>query len=185
MASRIVTPAFRALPVVNRPHSLSPARVATGSNASKTSLKTLKLGESDLVVTEVCLGCMMFGSQNTEKEAHEILDAAFERGVNFFDSAEMYPIPPTAETAGRSSECIGSWIKEKNIKREDVIIATKVSGYGTKERLGWMAAARTVPPSPKAELRLDAKSIKTAVDAQLRKLGTDYIDLMQTHWPDR
>jgi len=164
---------------------VQPVNVAVGDKAAKTSLKMVKLGASDLVVSEVCLGCMMFGSQNTEKESHEILDGAFERGVNFYDTAEIYSIPPKEETTGRSSEYLGRWLKQRNIKRDEVILATKVAGYGKAESFGYLAAARTVPPSPKTDIRLDAKSIEAAIDGELRRLGVDYIDLMQTHFPDR
>ena len=155
------------------------------ATAQDVSLRRVQLGKSDLEVTEVCLGCMMFGTRNTEDEAHTILSAAFDAGVNFLDTAEIYPVAPSEETVGRSSKFVGSWLKKSGIKREDVVIATKVSGYGTAERIGYVAAARTEPPSPKKEIRLDARSIEDAVDCELRRLGVDYIDLMQTHWPDR
>ena len=178
----ISTPAWRSVnrTVPSRSY-VRPVRATT----SETTLSRVKLGVSDLEVTEVCLGCMMFGSQNSEKESHEILSAAFDRGINFVDTAESYPVPPKAETVERSSLYLGSWIKKSDVKRDDLIIATKVAGFGPAARSGFIGAARVQPHSEPIDLRLDAKSIEAATDAELRRLGVDYIDLMQTHWPDR
>lgn len=149
------------------------------------TLKRQKLGQSDLEVSEASLGVMMFGSQVEEKPSHDIISRAWDHGVNFFDTSEAYSIPPRKETTGNSSRILGNWIKKFNVKREDVIIASKVAGYAKKDMVGFIAAARTDPPSELADLRLDAKSIKAATEAELRRFNTDYIDLMQTHWPDR
>jgi len=128
---------------------------------------------------------MTWGVQNSEAEGHEQLDYAVkERGVNFIDTAEMYPVPSSAPgwQPGRTEEIIGTWLEKNPDMRSKVIIATKVSGFNpSSETVG----NRTVPPGPPADGRLDAESIITACDASLRRLKTDYIDLYQLHWPDR
>eukprot|EP00210_Caulerpa_lentillifera_P007203 g6893.t1 len=167
---------------VDRPRRFC-TRAVTGES-SETALKRSQLGKSDLVVSEASLGCMRFGTQNTEDESHRILSAAFDMGVNFFDTSEMYPVMPSAETIGRSSLYLGSWLKTASVKRDDVVIATKVAGYLTEERGGHMVAARVNSEGP-GETRVTAKSIEAAVDTELYRLGVDYIDLMQIHWPDR
>ena len=172
---------LRIAPRIAPRHGGWPTRATT----QDAVLSSVKLGKSDLNVSEVCLGCMMFGSQNTEKEAHEILSAATDMGVNFLDTSEGYPIPPREATTGRSTTYVGNWLKNSNVKREDIVIATKVAGYAKEESVGFIAAARTDPPSKRTDLHLDAKSIEAAVDCELRRLGIDCIDLMQTHWPDR
>jgi aryl-alcohol dehydrogenase-like predicted oxidoreductase len=110
---------------------------------------------------------MTWGVQNTEAEAHAQLDYALERGVNFIDTAEMYPVPPTAETQGRTDRYIGSWLAGR--RREDVVLASKVSGYG---RQTYLRADGSLP-------RVDAKNIQESVDASLARLGTDHLDLLQ------
>ena len=164
-----------------------PFRTKTFCRAAsrEATLKTVQLGRSDLYVSEVSLGCMLFGSQNTKEESFAILDAAYNRGINFFDTSEYYAIPPSPENVGLSSECLGSWLKHRRIKREDVILATKVAGYSEADDMGFIAANRTVPPSKRRDLRLDAKSIEEAADGELRRLAVDHIDLFYTHWPDR
>lgn len=132
-----------------------------------------RLGRTDLFVSRICLGTMTFGQQNTEEEAHAQLDRAFERGVNFFDMAELYPIPPKAETQGRTERYIGSWMKARG-NRDKVIVATKVVGRTTNE---WFRGGR---PS-----RLVRADIVDAIDKSLEKLQTDHVDLYQLHWPDR
>eukprot|EP00210_Caulerpa_lentillifera_P006154 g5881.t1 len=121
---------------------------------------------------------------NTEAESHRIMSAAFDRGLNFFDSAERYSIESSPEVIGKSSIYLGNWIKNSPITREDVVIASKVTGYAPKESLGLVPAAR-IHSSGEADCRLDRKSIEDAIDTELHRLGVDYIDLMQTHWPDR
>lgn len=117
---------------------------------------------------------MTFGEQNTEKEAHEMLSYAFDNGINAVDTAEAYPIPMKKETQGRTDLYIGSWMKD--IPRDKVILATKVCGYS--ERSSYIRDNAKV-------LRVDAANIKESVEKSLRRLSTDYIDLLQIHWPDR
>lgn len=136
-------------------------------------MKYKKLGSSDLSVSEVCLGTMTFGEQNSEAEAHQQLDYALAHGVNFIDTAEMYPVMPRAETVNRTEQYIGTWIKDSS-KREKVILATKVAG-----------PSRGMPWIRNGENDLDEKNIRTAVEGSLRRLQTDYIDLYQLHWPSR
>ena len=124
---------------------------------------------------------MTFGEQNSEAEGHRQLDAAFERGVNFLDTAEIYPVKPAPETQGRTSEIVGSWLKSR--QRCDVVLATKVAGRSTG--LAWVPANRTVPRGAEATPVLDAASVRAGLEGELRRLGTDYVDLFQLHWPDR
>lgn len=133
-----------------------------------------KLGNTDLSVSAICLGSMTWGEQNSEADGHAQLDYAFERGVTFVDAAEIYPIPPRAETQGSTERVIGSWIAARK-NRDKVIVATKVAGRGGADWLRpW--GGGTV---------LDAKNIDHAIEGSLKRLRTDYIDLYQLHWPDR
>ena len=132
-----------------------------------------RLGTSALVVSEICMGTMTFGAQSDESTAFQIMDMAYDAGVDFFDAAEMYPVPPTAQTFGITEEIVGRWLKTK--PRETVILATKITGPGH----GWF-----VPPVRHGMTALDRHQIIRAVEASLRRLQTDYIDLYQTHWPD-
>jgi aryl-alcohol dehydrogenase-like predicted oxidoreductase len=143
----------------------------TPSNNSPTNAN--ELGNSGLLVSKICLGTMTFGEQNTEDQAHAQLDYAIERGVNFIDTAEMYPVMPRAETQGRTEQHIGSWLK-KSGKRNDIILATKVAG--PSRGMGWIR---------KGENDLNAVNIRAAVEISLQRLQTDYIDLYQLHWPSR
>lgn len=136
-------------------------------------MKYKKLGSSDLSVSEVCLGTMTFGEQNTEAEAHQQLDFALAHGVNFIDTAEMYPVMPRAETVNRTEQYIGTWIKQSG-KRDQIILATKVAG-----------PSRGMPWIRNGDNDLDEKNIRAAVEGSLRRLQTDYIDLYQLHWPSR
>lgn len=129
-----------------------------------------KLGTSDLEVSVACLGTMTWGEQNTEQEAHQQLDYARERGINFIDTAEMYPVPGRKETQGSTERYLGTWLK--NQKREDFIIATKVIATSG---INWI---RDTP-------KLSAQSIEQAIESSLKRLQTDYVDLYQIHWPDR
>lgn len=142
--------------------------------AQKNALEYRKLGDSDLNISEITLGTMTFGEQNTEKEAHDILNYAFEHGINALDTAEAYPIPMKKETQGRTDLYIGSWLKSQS--RDKIILATKVCGYS--ERSSYLRDNANV-------LRVDAVNIKESVEKSLKRLGTDYIDLLQIHWPDR
>ncbi|MFG1297516.1 MULTISPECIES: aldo/keto reductase [Xanthobacter] len=132
------------------------------------------LGDSGLAVSSICLGTMTFGQQNTEAEGHAQLDLALDAGINFIDTAEMYSIPPRAETQGSTERIIGTWLKARG-NRDKVILATKVAGRSTQT---WLRADGSNP-------RLDARNINEAIDASLRRLQTDYVDLYQLHWPDR
>ena len=132
-----------------------------------------RLGRTDLFVTRICLGTMTFGEQNTEAEGHAQLDMAIDRGVNFIDTAELYPIPPKAETQGRTERTVGSWMKARG-NRDRVILATKVVGRTANE---WFRGGR-----PSKLVRAD---IMDAIDKSLDKLQTDHVDLYQIHFPDR
>ena len=133
-----------------------------------------QLGNTNLQVSAICLGTMTFGEQNSEHEAHQQLDMALDHGVNFLDTAELYPVPPKPETQGLTETFIGSWLKKRNA-RDKVIIATKVAGPGRD----WLSHFRG------GNNCLDKYNIETAVDESLRRLQTDVIDLYQVHWPDR
>ncbi|KAF3447475.1 hypothetical protein FNV43_RR12661 [Rhamnella rubrinervis] len=128
----------------------------------------------DLSVSRLCLGTMTFGEQNTLAQSFRLLDQAFDAGINFFDSAEMYPVPQRADTQGRSEEYVGQWIRERKISRNRVVLATKVAG--PSGQMTW------IRDGPKC---LDARNITEAIDNSLLRLRTDYIDLYQIHWPDR
>eukprot|EP00195_Chlamydomonas_chlamydogama_P008782 CAMPEP_0202895972 /NCGR_PEP_ID=MMETSP1392-20130828/5060_1 /ASSEMBLY_ACC=CAM_ASM_000868 /TAXON_ID=225041 /ORGANISM="Chlamydomonas chlamydogama, Strain SAG 11-48b" /LENGTH=332 /DNA_ID=CAMNT_0049581173 /DNA_START=217 /DNA_END=1215 /DNA_ORIENTATION=- len=117
---------------------------------------------------------MTFGKQNTEAEAHEQLSYSWDQGINFLDTAEMYPVPTEASTQGSTDRYIGSWLKSR--KRDSVILATKVSGYS--ERTTWVR-------DPPRTTRVNREQVLESVDRSLQRLGTDYIDLLQIHWPDR
>jgi aryl-alcohol dehydrogenase-like predicted oxidoreductase len=133
-----------------------------------------RLGRSGIVVSDICMGTMTFGSSADEKTAFAIMDKAFEAGIDFFDTAEMYPVPPDAKWIGATEEIVGRWMKARG-NREGVILATKVAGPGH----GWI-----VPPKRAGKTALDRHHIMRAVEGSLDKLQTDYIDLYQTHWPD-
>ncbi|KAK8368231.1 hypothetical protein V6Z12_A01G026800 [Gossypium hirsutum] len=150
----------------------------TAKVAQQNDLQYRKLGDSDLQISEITLGTMTFGEQNTEKEAHEMLSYAFEHGINALDTAEvvssLYPIPMKKETSGRTDLYIASWLKSQ--PRDKVILATKVCGYS--ERSAHLRDNAKV-------LRVDAVNIRESVEKSLKRLNTDYIDLLQIHWPDR
>jgi len=152
----------------------------------RTTLRRIPLGNArDVLVTDVCLGTMTWGVQNTEGEAHAQLDYAVkERGVNFIDTAEMYPVPSSDSRwkPGRTEEIIGNWLEKNQELRKELVVATKVSGYQAKSET---AGNRTTPPGAPAPARLDKASVHAACDASLRRLKTSYIDLYQVHWPDR
>lgn len=131
------------------------------------------LGNTGSEVSALCLGTMTFGEQNSEVEAHAQLDRALAAGIDFIDTAEMYPVPPRAETQGLTERYIGSWLAARG-GRERILLATKVAGPAD-----WLPYLRH------GQNRLDRANIETALDASLRRLRTDYIDLFQLHWPDR
>ncbi|NJD35794.1 MAG: NADP(H)-dependent aldo-keto reductase [Betaproteobacteria bacterium] len=130
------------------------------------------LGNSDLKVSRVCLGTMTFGTQNSEADAHQQLDLALARGINFIDTAEMYSVPPDAESYGKTETYIGSWLKRQ--ARDRIVLATKISGPG-----------RSVKWIRNGDLAFNRKNIRAAIDGSLGRLHTDYVDLYQLHWPDR
>jgi len=131
------------------------------------------LGRTDMQVSAIGLGTMTFGEQNTEAEAFAQLDASLDAGVNLIDVAEMYPIPPRAETAGRTEETVGRWMRARGT-RSRVVLATKITGPGAN-----FAHVRG------GDLRHGRSQIRAAVEGSLRRLGVDHIDLYQIHWPDR
>ncbi|MDT0643150.1 NADP(H)-dependent aldo-keto reductase [Zunongwangia sp. F363] len=135
-------------------------------------MKYTKLPNTDIEVSKICLGTMTWGEQNTEAEGHEQIEYALEKGVNFLDAAEMYPVPAKAETQGRTEEIIGTWLK-KTGRRKDIVLASKVAGPGEmvshiRPSLGYHKAA-----------------IEEALEKSLKRLQTDYLDLYQLHWPER
>ena len=132
-----------------------------------------RLGTSAIVVSDICMGTMTFGSQTDEAAAHRILDRCFEAGIDFYDTAEGYPVPPDAKWVGRTEDIVGRWLKTK--PRDAVILATKVSGPSHV----WFKS-----PKRSGMTALDRRHIVAAVEESLTRLGTDYIDLYQTHWPD-
>jgi aryl-alcohol dehydrogenase-like predicted oxidoreductase len=132
-----------------------------------------RLGRSDIKVSAVCLGSMTWGIQNTEGEGFAQLDYALDQGVNFIDTAEMYPVAPKEDTYGRTEEIIGTWFASRK-KRDKVVLATKALGPGSR-----------FPYVRGGNARLDRQHLVAAVDASLKRLQTDYIDLYQLHWPDR
>jgi aryl-alcohol dehydrogenase-like predicted oxidoreductase len=136
-------------------------------------MQSKRLGRSPIVVSKICMGTMTFGNQADEATAFRILDKAFDAGVNFFDTAENYPVPPDEKWAGRTEEFVGRWMKTK--RRDAIIIATKVCGPSH----GWIKGAQRAGMTA-----LDRHNIVRAIEASLKRLDTDYIDLYQTHWPD-
>jgi aryl-alcohol dehydrogenase-like predicted oxidoreductase len=136
-------------------------------------MKQRKLGRTGISVSEIGMGTMTFGSMADEATSHKVMDMAFDAGVDFVDVAEMYPVPPDAKWAGRSEEICGRWLA--NQPRDGVIVATKVAGPGG----GWFKG-----PVRQGKTALNRHNIEAAVDASLRRLQIDYIDLYQTHWPD-
>ena len=134
-------------------------------------MKYKKLGTTDLDLSLICLGTMTWGTQNSEKDAFEQMDYSVDRGVNFFDTAELYSVPPTAESYGKTEVMIGNWF-EKRKNRKKVILASKVAGPG----LDWIRGGAN---------NFSEKKIGEAIDDSLKRLKTDYIDLYQLHWPER
>ena len=134
-------------------------------------MKYTTIPNTNIEVSKICLGSMTWGNQNTEAEGHEQMDFALDQGVNFIDTAELYPVPATAEISGRTSKIIGTWLKKRS-NRDKVVIASKIAGGGD-----YTAHIRTTGFSPGA--------IKDAIDLELERLQTDYIDVYQLHWPER
>jgi len=138
-------------------------------------MKYRKLGTTDLDVSVICLGTMTFGEQNTQQEGFDQMDYAFERGVNFFDTAELYAVMPRKETYGKTEEIVGNWFKERK-NREKIILASKIASKS--DGLEWIREGSK-------NLGFDKKNMDAAIDESLKRLNTDYIDLYQLHWPER
>ena len=139
-------------------------------------MKYRKLGTTDLNVSVICLGTMTWGEQNNQQEGFDQMYYALERGINFFDTAELYAVMPRQGTYGKTEEIIGNWFKEKN-NRDKVILASKIASK-TEGDLNWIRGGSK-------NLGFDKKNINEAIDASLKRLKTDYIDLYQLHWPER
>jgi aryl-alcohol dehydrogenase-like predicted oxidoreductase len=134
-------------------------------------MKFRKLGTTDIDVSLICLGTMTWGTQNTEKDAFEQMDYSVSQGINFFDTAEIYSVPPTSDSFGKTEVMIGNWF-EKRKNRDKIILASKVAGPGCN----WIRGGGN---------NFDEKKIGEAIDGSLKRLKTDYIDLYQLHWPER
>ncbi len=139
-------------------------------------MKYRKLGNTNIDVSVICLGTMTFGEQNTQNEGFEQMDYALDRGINFFDTAELYAVMPRRETYGKTEEIIGNWFKERK-NRDKVILASKIASKSTDD-LQWIRQGADT-------LGFDKKNLDKAVDDSLKRLKTDYIDLYQLHWPER
>uniref|UniRef100_A0A0E0J4Y8 NADP-dependent oxidoreductase domain-containing protein n=1 Tax=Oryza nivara TaxID=4536 RepID=A0A0E0J4Y8_ORYNI len=162
------------MPTFHLAPDLAVSRLCFGQPAPQTTL-LLSLSRGFLLTQRPCVeGTMTMGEQSRLPESLRLLDAAFDAGVNFFDSAEMYPVPQRSETHGRSEEILGRWLRARWAPRDSVVLATKVAGPS-----GEMTWIRGGPAS------LDSRNIAEAIDGSLRRLGVDYIDLYQIHWPDR
>ncbi len=133
-----------------------------------------KLGRTGLDVSLICLGTMTYGEQNSEADGHALMDHALSQGVNFFDTAELYAVPPKPETQGRTEEIIGTWFQSRK-NREKVILATKVTG---RSPMTWLRA-------DKSPTRINRAQLTEALHNSLRRLRTDYVDLFQLHYPER
>lgn len=136
-------------------------------------MKRNRLGKSGIVVSDICMGTMTFGHQADEKTSLRIMDMAYDAGIDFYDTAEMYPVPPDEKYVGATEEIVGRWMKTKD--RDSIVLATKVAGPSHV----WIKA-----PLRAGMTSLDRHHIIRAVEGSLRRLDTDYIDLYQTHWPD-
>jgi len=134
-----------------------------------------KLGNTNIDVSVICLGTMTFGEQNSEKDGFEQMDYAIDKGVNFIDTAEMYAVPTRAETYGKTEEIVGNWIKSKK-NRDKIILATKIASKSNG--LSWVREGGK-------KLSFNKKNVNAAIDASLKRLKTDYVDLYQLHWPER
>ena len=187
------TPLLFSLTLLKNAAGLSTTTLTSSSSAPAIDPSTAskicgarRLGGSDLVVSEACLGTMTYGVQNNQKDANQQLDYARSCGVNFIDTAELYPVPLTSPDwrAGATEEILGNYLKAIGpAQRDDLVVASKIAGYFPNSPV---AAARTVPPTkPNPDCRLDEQSVKVACDASLRRLQTDRVDLMQLHWADR
>jgi aryl-alcohol dehydrogenase-like predicted oxidoreductase len=136
-------------------------------------MKINRLGASALEVSDICLGTMTWGEQNTEAEGHAQIEWALDHGINFIDTAEMYPIPPAQKTQGATEKILGSWLARNKARRGKLVVASKIAGPGRRE---WIR---------NGENRVTRKTIPWAIDDSLKRLQTDHIDLYQIHWPER
>ena len=136
-------------------------------------MQSRRLGKSAIVVSDICMGTMTFGTQADEATSLRILDRSYDAGITFYDTAEGYPVPPDVKHVGRTEEIVGKWLKTKS--RDAIILATKVSGPSH----GWLRS-----PLRSSHTTLDRHNITRAIEGSLTKLGTDYVDLYQTHWQD-
>tara|TARA_Y100001970_G_C14102759_1_gene786421 strand:+ start:215 stop:1267 length:1053 start_codon:yes stop_codon:yes gene_type:complete len=139
-------------------------------------MKYRKLGNTNIDVSVICLGTMTFGEQNTQQEGFEQMNYAYEEGINFFDTAELYAVMPRKETYGKTEEIIGNWFKEKK-NRNKIILASKIASK-VENDLSWIRGGSK-------NLGFDKKNLTNAIDSSLKRLQTDYIDLYQLHWPER
>tara|TARA_B100001057_G_C22735369_1_gene905602 strand:- start:94 stop:1149 length:1056 start_codon:yes stop_codon:yes gene_type:complete len=140
-------------------------------------MKYRKLGNTSIDVSVICLGTMTFGEQNTQEEGFKQMDYALERGVNFFDTAELYAVMPKKETYGKTEEIIGNWFREKK-NRDQIILASKIASKGDPGDIYWIREGSE-------KLNFNKTNINSAIDGSLKRLKTDYIDLYQLHWPER
>ena len=138
-------------------------------------MKYRKLGNTDIDVSVICLGTMTFGEQNSQQDGFDQMDYAVERGVNFFDTAELYAVMPRKETYGKTEEIVGNWFYEKK-NRDKIILASKIASKS--DGLEWIREGSK-------NLGFDKKNMSAAIDESLKRLKTDYIDLYQLHWPER
>ena len=136
-------------------------------------MRKKKLGASALEVSEICLGTMTWGEQNSEAEAHAQIEWALEHGINFIDTAEMYPVPPAQRTQGATEKIVGAWLGRNKAKRDRIVLASKIAGPGRRD---WIR---------NGENHVTKKTIPWAIEDSLKRLQTDYIDLYQIHWPER
>ncbi len=136
-------------------------------------MQSRRLGRSGIAVSDICMGTMTFGNQADEAMSHRILDMSLDAGINFYDTAENYPVPPDEKYAGRTEEIVGRWMKTK--RRDEIIMATKVCGPSH----GWIKGSQRAGMTA-----VDRHNVTRALDASLKRLGTDYVDLYQVHWPD-
>ena len=140
-------------------------------------MKYRKLGTTDLDVSVICLGTMTWGEQNSQEEGFQQMDYSVDRGINFFDTAELYAVMPRKETYGRTEEIIGNWFKEKK-NRDKIILASKIASKGDPGDINWIREGSD-------KLNFNKKNMNEAIEGSLKRLRTDYIDLYQLHWPER
>jgi aryl-alcohol dehydrogenase-like predicted oxidoreductase len=166
-------PFFFATFVLKHHLSSSPGLAKSEQYGDHHAMEKRRLGQSGIVVSEICMGTMTFGTQSDREESFKIMNAAVEAGIDFFDTAEVYPVPPSEELTGLTEEWLGAWLADR--PRESVIIGSKIAGAAH----GWFC-----PPIRHGKAALDRVHLRKALEGSLRRLGTDYLDLYQIHWPD-